>query len=129
MFAEAHGPEVVLAATASRPTPAAELAAPTATTTGMTLGAAVVAASVVQGLDGEFRKGAGFRGLAFELGERCAYERPSKAAVALAIIVARGWRIAISRDRRERHGRLGGDGSHRRSEDDRRGNRHVLKMR
>jgi hypothetical protein len=108
VLAEAHRTEVVLATAARRASPPAELAAASATA-GMTLRTtAVVAASVVQGLDGEFRKGAGFRCLAFNLGEGRAYQRSPEPAIPLTIIVRNRRRIAIGYDSgsRNRRGRF-----------------------
>ena len=73
VFAKAHRTEVVLAAASGWPPTSAELAATGTGTAGMPLRAAVTATSVVQGLDGEFGKGAGDRDGAFQLGEGRSY--------------------------------------------------------
>jgi len=72
VFTEAHWTKVVLAAASGRTSPPTELAG--TATAGMALGAAVVvAASVVQGLDSEFGKGAGGGNSAFKLGKGGSY--------------------------------------------------------
>jgi hypothetical protein len=86
VIAEAHRPEVVLAAASGPGAPAS--AAELVRAAGVPL--TVVVASIVQGLNRELRKRSGRRGLSVRPRERRAYQRSAETAFELGLWILAG---------------------------------------